>query len=557
MDVQQHRARLQRLESLQSGWRETWRRIAEQVRPRSVRWVASERQTAGQDKQAAIINSTPAIASRTAAAGLMSGITSPSRPWFRLSVSDRELAELDSVKEYLERVREEILEAFAKSNVYAVLQQTYEDLVDYGTALMQVDEDAEDVLRAYSFPLGSYFLEASERMAVDTYYRRTMLTVRQVVRRFGLDAVSDTVRLAHKNSQYEDLVEVAQCVYPADDARPKGADPRLVPEARPFRCVWWEVSATDPQKPLKEETFQERPFMAPRWQTTGEDVYGSSPGMVAVGDCEALQTLERRAAQMFELIVTPPLVAPASLRQKRVRALPGVVTYLDSVGPNDTVRPMHDVNPQAPAVAANQIAVHEARIRAAYYADLWLLLSQSEGTMTAREVMERREEKMLQLGSVLEKLQDELLEPLITRAYGVLLRAGRLPPPPRELAETKEFKVEYLSLMAQAQKVLGLTGVDRFAGFVASLSQHVPQALDKLDGDAIVESYADMAGVPPQLLRGAEDVEKLRAERAKQQQRAQAVAQAPEAAKTAKTLADTEVAGSNALEEMLRGMGAR
>lgn len=554
---------MSRLETLQSHWRTQWRRVADQVRPHSVRWYSTDRQTAGQDKRTAIINSTPAIAARTAAAGIMSGITSPSRPWFRLALGSREANESGAAKRWLDEVRDAMLEAFAKSNVYAVLQQQYEDLLDYGTALIHIDEDEEDVLRAYHFPVGSYFLEASDRLAVDTYYRRVQLTVRQVVKKFGLESCSKGVQDSYGRGQFEDPVEVGQAVFPSDDAKPsqqRRADPRLLPEARPYVGLWWEVASTDPEKPLRRETYFERPFMAPRWSTTGEDVYGHGPGMLCVADCEALQVLERRAAQMFEKIVNPPLVAPSALEQKRVRALPGTVTYLAAVGAGDVVRPMHEVNAQAPAVAMSQIQQHEARIRSAYYADLWLMLSQTEGTMTAREVMERREEKMLQLGPVLEKLQDELLEPLITRTFAILQRAGRLPEPPQELVDMQNqpLRVEYLSLMAQAQKVLGLTGVDRFSGFVAQLGQVAPSALDKLDADAIVEAYAEMAGVPPTLLRGSEEVEKLRAERAKQQQRQQAVQQAPEAAKTVKTLADAQVDdGTNALNEILRSMGAR
>ncbi len=556
LDANYHRKRMANLEARQSSWRSHWRRIADNVRPRSARWYAQEAETAGQEKGQHIVNSTPTMASRTLSAGLMSGITSPSRPWFRLGLSERELSAGGAAKQYLTEVRDGILEAFAKSNVYAALAHVYSDLADYGTALLVLDEDEEDTLRAYTYPIGSYFLEASDRLAVDTVYRRTTMTVRQLVLKFGRDAVSQSARDAYDRGEYETPLEVGHCVY----ANPKPGPEKqweLEPTSRPYLSAWWEQApGADGARFLLRSGYRERPFAAPRWETTGEDVYGSSPGMTALGDCEALQVLERRAAQMFEKLVNPPMVAPSSLQHRRVSLLPGGVTYLATVSASDVVRPAHEVPVQAPAVAAAQIREHEMRIQKAYFADLWLLMAQSEGQMTAREVSERREEKMLQLGAVLEKLQDELLEPLISRAFGILNRAGKLPPPPEEL-QGQPFKVEYVSMMAAAQKMLGLTAIDRTAALTAQLAAAWPQALDKVDVDEVVDVYADMTGVPPSIVRPDDEVERLRAQRAKMAQQQAAAEAAPQAAQTAKTLADTDMDSNSALNQLLRNVGAR
>lgn len=552
-----HRKRFQELETRASSWRAHWREIADNVRPRSARFLAMDAgSSAGQEKHGHLINSVPALSSRTLSAGLHSGITSPSRPWFGLALRDRQQGQTQAAKQYLQDVRDSILELFAKSNVYGALHVLYSDLVDYGTGLALWDEDEEDELRGYTFPIGSYVLVPGERQDVVGFYRRVQMPVEAVVEKFGLEACSNTVQAAYNSKRFDDPVDVEQAIL----RNPKPGPERTwatEPYERPWRSCWWEKGASDGEKFLKESGYYERPFTAPRWETTGEDVYGSSPGMLALGDARALQRLEARRARMHEKIVDPPTIAPASLKQRGVSMLPGVTTYLSRVTAGDMVRPIHEVPPQGPAVAAADIREHEARIRQAYYADLWLMLSQSETTMTAREVSERREEKLLQLGSVLEKMQDELLEPLIMRAFGVLQRAGQLPPPPEEL-QGQPWKVEYISLMAQAQKMLAVTGMDRVSGMVSQLAQQGwPQATDKVNVDRLVDAYAEATGVSPAIIRGDDEVEKMRAERVKMQQAAQAQEQAPVAAQTAKTLSETDTSSSNALTEMLRGVGVR
>lgn len=558
MDAQKQRLRFSDLKTQASGWRDLWREIAENVRPRSLRFHPLDAGRAAQERNAEIINCEPTLASRTLAAGLHSGITSPSRPWFRLGLSDPTLEAQAGVKEYLSRSEDVVREHFAKSNIYGALAVLYADLVDFGTALMHVDEDEEDVLRAYVYPAGSYVFAQSPRLSVDTYFYSATMTVRQLVEMFG-DACSLSVKNLNESGRVEERIEVTRCVM--RNPKPGKGDPsKLVDADKPWLSYWWETNApTDAVSQgtyLRVSGYNEKPFMGPRWETTGEDVYGHSPGMVALGDCKALQVLELQRAKMHAKLVDPPVVAPGHLQQRTVSMLPGGVTYLPTVTAADAIRPIHVVPPQGPTVAAADIREHENRIRKAYFADLWLMLSQSEGTMTAREVAERREEKLLQLGHVLEKLQDELLEPLIDRTIAILGRKGLLPELPEAL-KGETYRVEYISMMAQAQKTLGLTAIDRTAGFVAQLFATFPSAADMLDVDKTVQVYARATGVPPEMIRDEAAVKKLREERAKQQKAQAAMAQAPEAAKTMKAMGETDTSKVAEVGEMLRAVGVR
>lgn len=535
-----------------NSWLPTWREIAENMRPRALRDKRSDANR-GTKKHQKIINFTPLEAVRTLASGMMAGITSPSRPWFRLTLrAAPELLEQPDVKQWLVEVEKRIRETLAKSNVYKGLHLVYLDLGPFGTSALLLDEDDEDDVRAYVFPIGSYRLATGPRGDVEALTREFSPTVDQLAKMFGKDALSASTRRLVDEKRFDQRVDVVHAILPNEDY----SEGKLGAAGKRWLSCWWEKSSTEADRFLRISGYEEFPVMAPRWEVTGEDVYGAGPGYAALGDCKALQLTERRAAQAADKHISPPMSAPASASTTPISLLPGEVNYVDGLGAGQALRPAVQPDPRAIEVLAGDRRELEKRIRKAFFADLWLLLSESEGTMTAREVSERREEKLLQLGTVLEALQDELLDPLITRVFNILLRRGRFPPVPKVL-QGLELSIEYVSIMAQAQKLLSTTGLERYAAFAGNLAQLKPDVLDKVDMDQLVDEYADALGIPPSTVRADADVQRLRSQRAAQQQQQQQLAAAAEGAKTAKTLGDTSLESGNALTEMLRGVGAR
>jgi len=169
---------------------------------------------------------------------------------------------------------------------------------------------------------------------------------------------------------------------------------------------------------------------------------------------------------------------------------------------------------------------------------------------TAREIQEKHEEKLLILGPVLERNQNELLDPLIDNVFEYALAANLFPPPPEEM-QGQEINVEYVSMLAQAQKSVGIGSIDRLLGQVGGMAQFNPAILDKLKPDEIVDAYADMLGVAPSLIMANADVAIIRKQRAEalaKQQQLQAIQQGAE---TMKTMSETETPeGGNALDQI-------
>lgn len=538
------------LRNERTSWVEHWKELASNFTPFRSRFEKTDRNR-GAKLNGSIYNGTPIWASRVLAAGMMAGVTSPARPWFRLGVPETELDEYGPVRIWLHEVEERMRLVFAKSNFYNSLHAAYGDLSVFGTAPIHMEEDEEDVLRCEVLPVGQYALANSARRQVDTCYRELSMTVGQLAEKFGVDKLSPRTRDLHAQGHVDEWVEVLYVTEPRRDFQPG----KLGPRGMAWRSCWMEIAGDDDVGLLRESGYMENPVMAPRWTITGEDVYGRSPAMDGLGDAKSLQLKEKRKAEVVDKIVRPPMRAPSSMQHARASLLPGDVNYYDGGAGGAKFEPALDMRADAIQVIGLEVREDERRIKAALYADLWLqMLESNRRQVTAREVAERHEEKMMQLGPVVERLQDELLDPAIDRAFGILARRGLLPEAPPEL-EGIELKVEHISILAQAQKLLGISGIERGAAFVGNLAAVDPEVLDRFDKDEAVKEYFSALGTPPRLLVPDELVQKKRAARAKAAQQQAAMEQAAVATQGAKTLSETDMQGDSALNRLVGALG--
>lgn len=517
------------LKAERSTWMGHWRDISDYLLPRAGRYFVSD-VNRGDKRHNAIYDNTGTTALRVLAAGMMAGMTSPARPWFRLSTPDQALNASPAVKQWLADVTRLMLSIFAKSNTYRALHTGYEELGAFGTWSSIVLDDFENVIHHYPLTTGEFAIAQDWRGNVCTLYREFKKTVGEVVKEFGRDKCSPAVRNLFDRGAVDAWVTIIHAIEPRADRDTTKRDGLNMA----WRSCYFELGA-DKRSYLREGGHKNFPALAARWATSGGDIYGNSPAMDALGDIKQLQHEQLRKAQAIDYQVKPPLQVPTSLKGREVETLPGGITYYDNNSPSAGIRSAFDVNLRLDFLLADIQDVRE-RIRGAFSADLFLMLANSTNTtMTATEVAERHEEKMLMLGPVIERLHSELLDPLIESTFARMVVAGILPPPPPEMAGM-QLNVEFVSMLAQAQRAIATNGVDRFVGNLGQIAQFKPDVLDKFDSDKWADQYSDMLGVDPEMVVAGKDVALIRQQRAQAQQQAQQVAQAEQAASAAQKL---------------------
>ena len=542
----------------------TWKDLAQNFAPRRGKFLISNNDyTRGRRKDQRIIDNTPAIAGRVMASGMMAGISSPARPWFRLKMADDAANEENGARAWLDEVQKRILHILAKSNLYNCLHTLYAELGTFGTAVLWVDEDDEDIIRGYTLTVGEYWLASSRRLAVDTVYRTMWWTVRQIVDEFGREQVSGGIRSLYDNGLMDLEYEIVHAIEPNPNAAAKG---RKTPGAfwnghlasqMPYRSVWFERGQQGERSLLKVSGYDEFPCMAPRWEVAGSETYGSgnTPGWLALGDSQSLQIQQRRKMEFIDKLVKPPMTGPPSLDNKPSSLLPGGMTIVSEQGPHAAFRPAFEVNPAGMQPLVGDIMETQNRIKQAFYADLFLMMAESDRReITAREIDERHEEKMLMLGPVLERLHDELLDPLVTRVFNILARKGGIPPMPQGM-QASHVQIEFISMLASAQKAAATGSIERYVQFGAQLAQvGLTGALDRIDVDGTMDEYGEMTGVPGKVIVDLKKAMAARDARAKQAQGQETLNNLQALATTAKTAGEIDVGGGqNAVSAAIQG----
>ena len=526
-----------------STWFSQWQEVARYLLPRNGRFLVTDRNR-GEKRHNAIYDSTGTRALRVLAAGLMAGMTSPARPWFRLGIADKELMDYDSVKRWLNDVTEIMRQIFSKSNTYRSLHMIYEEIGAFGTGATIILPDFNDVIRHYPLTIGEYAIATDHRGEVNTLYRDFDMTVGQMVGQFGRDKCSQAVRTLFDKGGLDTWVNVTHIIEPRADRDMRS---KLAKDMAVASCYYETGSSND--QFLRESGYKHFPALAPRWAATGGDIYGNSPGMEALGDIKQLQHQQLRKGQGIDYMVKPPVQLPVAMKNQEFNSLPGGASYVDaSVGGG--IKNSFDVTLRLDHLLSD-IQDVRTRIDETFYKNLFMMLAMDQrSNITAREVAERHEEKLLMLGPVLERLHNELLKRKIDVVFDEMILAGLVPPPPQEM-QGQELNVEFISTLAQAQRAIGVGSVDRFVGAMGAIAQFKPGVLDKFDEDEWADKYGDMLGVDPTLIVADEKVAIVRQQRAQAQQAAAKQQQMSEMAKTAQTLGNTPTGGDNALTDII------
>jgi hypothetical protein len=123
----------------------------------------------------------------------------------------------------------------------------------------------------------------------------------------------------------------------------------------------------------------------------------------------------------------------------------------------------------------------------------------------------------------------------VTRVFNIMARNGLfadIPAPP--MLDLSHLQVEFISMLAQAQKAVATGAIERFWQFGGQIAALKPEAADRLDPDGTMEAYADMTGVPSGVIVDRKQAMTIRQQRAQAQAKQAALQQGMALVKGAK-----------------------
>lgn len=548
-----------------SWWTQNWSTLAEYILPRRSIWLTQStggyptpnNMTRGRPLNNAIKDPTATFAVRVCSAGMMSGLASVSRQWFKVVPTTKTIALDNEARQWFDEVEARTYTVLAGSNFYNSFAQECEDLVVFGSGPCIIYEDEKDIIRCYNPAVGEYYLASSATLRVDGLYRQFVMTVSQIVDFFGLENCPEDIQQLWKakGSSLEQERIIAHSIEPNYDV--EGCS--RIPGNFAWREVYW-VYASGSRSPLSKRGFVEQPFTAARWATQSNDAYGRSPGMDVLPDNIQLQVMTVRLSEAIEKQVRPPLLADVSLKNQPSSILPGAVTYTQNLGPGTGMRSIYEVNPDISGLSG-LIQQIQQRIKVGFFNDLFLMLEQTSeqrDEKTAYEIAQKVQEKLQVLGPVIENIITESLKPKLKRIFGIMQRKGLIPPPPKSL-QGVALDVEFISMLSLAQKASITGGLERILALIGNMVGVYPEVKFLLNADSYVREFNDLLANPEKILRGPEEVAKLQQQEQQQmqqmqqqQQQAASVQNLNTGAQAAQTLSQTQIgAGQQALSALL------
>ena len=482
-----------------------------------------------------------------AAAGLKSGISPASRPWFRVGLRGVAMSDVAGPQgKWLSEVEKMIYATFAQTNVYDALLEIYLEMFTFGTGVAIIVPDPERIIRLRTLTYGEYLLANNFSRQVDTMGRKFYMTCSQLVGEFGIENVSDSVKTAHTNGNHDTRFKVNMLIEPNDGQMDMAGVGK-----RKFRSVYWETG--NAEKVLAVRGFDEFPCISGTWETVGNQVWGFGPGHFNLRNAKRLQRLEEDSLQQLSIGNKPPLITNASNKDTLVDTSPwGLTRSNDPGGVHPGIAPLYQVSPNTADIEL-KIQNVERALSEGFFNNIFMMIANSaQDIKTAYQTARMMEEKYSVLGPVIERLQG-MLGRLIELTFAELMANGKIPQPPEEIAG-QELNIEYISILAQAQKIAGLSSIEQTVSVASNMVGIWPEVRHKIDAMQIIDEIAGINGTPPSVIRSDEDVEALMEQDQQQAAAQQALDQGQQIAQSANQLQGVDVNGMPALDVAAQAM---
>jgi hypothetical protein len=504
----------------------TWQEISDNLLGRRDFTVI---RTPGEQRMQKIYDDTSKVSSSLLSGAMHSLLTSPASRWFAFRFEDPRLQDVQGAAEWLSLAEKRIYAALGapRANFHSSLNETYVDLINFGTGAIFIDDVPGVGVQFSARPLQELYLAEDASGRINMVSRWFQLTARQAVDTWGKDA--KTAEKAVDGVNAEDRHDYVHLIMPKDDVVLGNIDSTGMPWAS------FHLSISD-NSVISEGGYHEFPIPTPRWEKDAGEIYGRGPGWNALSNQKMLNEMMKVTLKAGQKAIDPPLLVDSEgILPGDLRVHPGSVISVNSImsGMSPPIQPI----PFGGDFNISQSLISDARKAVQDSFHHQLIETIRDPRMTATQVLQLSDQMQRHLAPILGRMQTELLEPILERVFAIEARAGRLPPVPPEIGD-QPLKIDYVSPVARAQQTSDARAIIDFSGVVANLSGVDQGVLDVVDFDVGARELGEALGVPVTMLRDEKQVAARRRAAAQlaaeQEQERQAVTATDQIAKLAK-----------------------
>lgn len=469
-------------------------------------------------------------------------VTSPAAKWYSQKMRQKWLNDQQAIRTWLEETADEMYLADNQSNFASAIGSFWGDGVVFGNAGLMTDEGpipdhgGFGGFQFQNLALGSYCIERNARGVVDVLFRQLDYPVRDLPTLFPMaDLGQELAELGREKP--ETLIRCIHATYPRAEHDP---GKRGVKNMKWASVYWTERYG---KRLLEESGYPEFPFVHWAWSLAAGETYGFGQGHLALPDVKTLnknRQLRLEAAGQDALppsLEKPGILGTLSLAPGARNKVSEDVQDLDGVYRQLYSGSKHDV------AALTDKEIEAAVAEMFYNAEIQL---RDRPNMTATEVQAVVEQGQRLLGPTLGRIHADVLVPMHARKFGLMMRAGALPPPPQELLDALQMNpgqvdidVQFEGPLARAQRAGDIIAIDRANAYrlgVVNLQLAAglePNILDGVNFDEQEREYAEVVGEPANIHRDAKEIAQARQVRAQLKAQQQQLNQASQVAEAA------------------------
>ena len=476
-----------------------------------------------------IYDSTAVVAASRMTSGLFSFNMPVGTKWFDFIASATELNDDDEIALWLAKATEITHTEIWRSNFMREMYMTIHSMVVFGTGVISVHKNKKGDIVFRAYHIADIFFEENSDGKIDVVYRRFKYTARQANQEFG-DNAGKSVARAVKAGKLDEKFEFVHAVVPNTDY-----DSGMI-DSKKFTAKFINVKD---QVEVKEEGFDDMPYLIARFDRAPNEILGRSPVMDLLPEIKMLNRMRYTFISSSELAGNPPMMMEDDGVVGQPVTSPNGAIYVRA-GAQYPQPYKTGVNP---ALNGELIAQQQQLVRDGLFNSLFQSL-QGLRNMTATEAEIRKSDDMNMLAPTTGSIQKELYDPLLSRVVN-LLPDKKLPPAPIKL----DYDIVYQGRLALAMNNMQTSATETALAIWTPLMQVTP-ILDNISLDKAFRASLLSRGTSADTLVPMEQVIAMREQRNQEAQQQQEVLAAESLSKSIKNVSGSVAPDSIAAEVM-------